>query len=132
MLFRSELLVNFELFLCGNWAMIYLFLCGNWAMIYLCLVETKCGGVINLLPDYLSEIGVEYVKVSYSLHCSYWIIHLFFFFFPFSLHCVKICFYAWSYSFMIPTMGWPTCRKIRLPWEKLYWNMHKTYTFIYL
>ena len=33
------------------------------------------GGVINLLsshniPDNLSEIGVEYVKVRHSLHCS--------------------------------------------------------------
>ena len=40
-------------------------------MIYFCLVEIERGGVINLLPDNLSEIGVEYVKVSYSLHCSY-------------------------------------------------------------
>ena len=40
-------------------------------MIYFCLVEIEQGGVINLLPDNLSEIGVEYVKVSYSLHCSY-------------------------------------------------------------
>ena len=86
---ETELLVNFELFLCGNWAMIYLFLCGNWAMIYFCLVEIERGGVINLLPDNLSEIGVEYVKVSYSLHCSYWIIRLFFFFFFFTL-CLNL------------------------------------------
>ena len=37
---ETELLVNFELFLCGNWA-----------MIYFCLVETERGGVINLLHD---------------------------------------------------------------------------------
>ena len=33
-------------------------------MIYFCLVEIERGGVINLLPDNLSEIGVEYVEVA--------------------------------------------------------------------
>ena len=42
----------------------------------ICLVETEQGGVISLfsshnIPDNLREIGVEYVEVSYSLHCSY-------------------------------------------------------------
>ena len=34
------------------------------AMVFFCLVETKRGGVISLLPDNLSEIGVEYVEVA--------------------------------------------------------------------
>ena len=53
------------------------------AMDFFCLVETKRGGVINLLPDNLSEIGVEYVEVSYSLHCSLNYVFLFLFFFVF-------------------------------------------------
>ena len=48
--------------------------------VWICLVEIEQVGVISLLPDNLSEIGVEYDEVSYSLHCSYWIICLFFFF----------------------------------------------------
>ena len=37
------------------------------AMVFFCLVETERGGVISLLPDNLSEIGVEYVEVSYFI-----------------------------------------------------------------
>ena len=37
------------------------------AMDFFCLVETERGGVISLLPDNLSEIGVEYVEVSYFI-----------------------------------------------------------------
>ena len=37
------------------------------AMDFFCLVETERGGVISLLVDNLSEIGVEYVKVSYFI-----------------------------------------------------------------
>ena len=43
-------------------------------------METKRGGVINLLPDNLNKIGVEYVEVSYSLHCSLNYVFLSFFF----------------------------------------------------
>ena len=37
------------------------------AMDFLCLVKAERGGVISLLPDNLSEIGVEYVEVSYFI-----------------------------------------------------------------
>ena len=37
------------------------------AMDFFCLVETERGGVISLLPDNLSKIGVEYVEVSYFI-----------------------------------------------------------------
>ena len=50
------------------------------AMDFFCLVEIERGGVISLFPDNLSEIGVEYVEVSYSLHCSLNYVFLSFFF----------------------------------------------------
>ena len=109
---------QFELLLCGNWAIVYFlpqpifsvdFLTFFWILVicfcvetellvnlncfcvktelwfWICLVETKRGGVISLLPDNLNKIGVEYFKVSYSLHCSLNYVFLFLFFFPFSL-----------------------------------------------
>ena len=44
--------------------------------VWICLVETERGGVISLLssdniPDNLSEIGVEYVEVSFSVLFSF-------------------------------------------------------------
>ena len=38
------------------------------AMVFFCLVETERGGVISLLPDNLSEIGVEYVEVAIYIY----------------------------------------------------------------
>ena len=56
---------------------------GKYSNHLLVLVElSACFHHINI-PDNLSKISVEYIEVSYSLHCSYWIICLFFFFFLF-------------------------------------------------
>ena len=37
------------------------------AMDFFYLVKAERGGVISLLPDNISEIGVEYVEVSYFI-----------------------------------------------------------------
>ena len=113
---------QFELFLCGNWAMVYFlpqpifsvdfltFFFFFWILVicfcvetellvnlnyfcvetklwfWICLVEIERGGVINLLPDNLNEIGVENVEVSYSLHCSLNYVFLFSFLFSLFLY----------------------------------------------
>ena len=66
------------MFLCGNWAIgqFELFLCGNWAMIYFLpqpiLYSRVDWIVVFVLPDNLSEIGVEYVEVAIYIYmfCS--------------------------------------------------------------